>query len=321
MKRGTLKKPSGKNSKDADRGLLGLGWLWSRDSSKGLDDAVDLKTIDAWRKGLLSPGRREEVKRQLANDPRLMRQLEELIAADELIRELDTSEKAYEKNQSLIGSVRKRALEIVEHLKQPAWVGGLSASAAAIVLLVLIIPVTTTQGPYARLNEVYAGLNKPPESLQVPWTPKIVIRGDTTRPDDTPGTKLNDLLALAFQSGMAEGMRRIETRFPDVTLNPGGYVNPAGPECFEGINECEQLTELAKTSGSWAVAAFLECQDQPHNNATQALSLLGSLQQAWRDSVENELSSDILAITVDGNICLAAKSLLRDWGRPTVQMN
>ena len=74
-----------KKSKKTDRHILGLGWWWARSALSDCDEPVDLETIDAWRKGLLSAKHRREVKRQLANDPRLMRQLEELIAADELV--------------------------------------------------------------------------------------------------------------------------------------------------------------------------------------------------------------------------------------------
>lgn len=311
--------PKKKSKKTDNRLFLGLGWLWSRPASPDSGAPVDLETIDSWRRGLLGAKRRKEVKRQLANDPRLMRQLEELVAADELLREFDASSQAHESKHNLLHAVRKLVGETLAVLKRPALVGGLAASAVAVLLLVIVLPYQTSPNFGAQLDAFYANLDEPSEQIQVPWTPKIVIRSGTVEPEDTGEAKLNELLGQAFQSGMAEGIRRIESRFPDVRLNLGGYIRLDEPACHLDIGQCERQVELAKASGGWAVAAFLECQNPPDNKSLEALALLPNLQHAWRDlSPENTLSKDIQAIATDSDPCQAAEELLLNWGRPNL---
>jgi len=362
---------------------MGLGWLWSRPTSSDSGELVDLETIDAWRRGLISAERGKEVMRQLANDPQLMRQLEELVAADELIRECDASGQeqgskhnllltirkwvakklaspgsgepvdlntivvssqlkcsrlfvtheeilakelirefdasSQEHGNNLLLTIRKWVAETLASLKRPALAGGLAVSAVAAVLMVVVLPYQTSSNFSTQLDSYYASLDEPPKLLQVPWTPKISIRSGTDRTENAGETRLNELLGRAFQSGMAEGISRIESRFPDIQLNPGGYVSSDEPLCRPDIAQCERQVELAKMSGGWAVAVFLDCKNPFENKSLAPFSLLTSLQQAWRESnYENTLSKDIQKIPPDGALCQRVEELLVKWGRPNL---
>ena len=160
-----------------DRCALALAWLWSRPPSPEAGDAVDLETLDQWRQGLLTPERSNQVKRQLANDPRLMRMLEELVAADDLVQQWGAEEQAATQEPGAWTRLLRFAREVLSGLLEPRLAGGLVAVAASLLLVVMLVPLVMAPDLAGELDDIFAALDAPPEDLSLPWGPKIAMRG------------------------------------------------------------------------------------------------------------------------------------------------
>ena len=333
-----------------DPRTLALAWLWSRPPSEAAGDPVDLETLDQWRQGLLSPTRSAEVKSQLASDPRLMRMLEELVATDDLLNQWSAEEKATERGADVWTFLRARAEDIWVLLRtrvgealsrlrdtrldgglismmasSTRWTapstfsrlaGGLVVVTASLVLVVVLVPTFTKSTLDRRLDNVYAALHAPSEELTLPWGPRIAMRGARRTERDTAAAASQRLAKRAFQAGMVERMAQLSDRYPGSKLKPGDRLDSELPTCDPGGRACRQQVELAHTTGSWALAVYLQCQGTPAADQSKALDLLPQLNAAWRElAAGHPLGDQANAIAADQYPCGAVERLLRTWGR------
>jgi len=300
-----------------DPRALAMAWFWSRPSSADVGDAVDLETLDQWRQGLLSPERSGQVKRQLADDPRVMRMLEELMAADDLVQHWAAEEEeAVAPRPSLWARSRELAAEALSRLLEPRWAGGLVAATASVLFVAMLLPRLITPDLERGLNGLYAELDAPPEDLTLPWGPKIAMRGGPGADADAKLPERRRLAKRAFQAGMVDGMERLSARYPKVDLNVDGRLRAERPDCAAGDRGCRELVDLAHATGGWALAAYVQCRASPAVDQPQALELLPALQKAWRKLPGGHLlGADVDAIVADQNPCEAVRLLLRAWGR------
>ena len=226
-----------KASKSRIKNLLAVSWLWTRNDSADLASPVDLETLDQWRQGKLVGSRAAEVKRQLARDPRLMRMLEELIAAEEYLNEFER--KGIENARpSVLKKLKDWITNLLEPLRNPAWSGGLAATAAALILVVILLPQNLGPDLGRELNDIYASIDEPADGLQVPWTPKLAVRGGQASQESQETADFEKILELSFQSGMVDAFNKLETRFPEIDLNPGGYIKSSTVSCSGAVPCC-----------------------------------------------------------------------------------
>lgn len=97
-------------------------------------------------------------------------------------------------------------------------------------------------------------LEEPPSELQIPWSPRIVIRGSSMPKPEPKTEESTRLLKLAFQSGLVQGQQRIEARYPNTKLDSRGHLNRDLPSCAEADDLCRRQVELARDTGAWALA-------------------------------------------------------------------
>jgi anti-sigma factor RsiW len=121
-----------------DPRALAIAWWCSRSSILDGDGAVDLETLDQWRQGRLSPQRAADVKRQLGDDPRLMRMLEELIAADDVLQRWEAEAQTPAQPFSAWPPLRQVVDQVRSRLRDPIWAGGLVVATASLVLVALL---------------------------------------------------------------------------------------------------------------------------------------------------------------------------------------
>ena len=178
-------------------------------------------------------------------------------------------------------------------------------------------------GPYVtepdldkQLDGIYAALDAPPEDLTLPWGPRIAMRGAPRIDPDAEADESRRFAKGAFQAGMVEGMEQLRTRYPALNLNPGDRFHAEIPTCATGVEACRQLVELARTTGSWALAVFLQCWGPPAPDQSTALELLPELHKAWSElPVGHTLGDEVKTIVAAENPCGAVERMLRTWGR------
>lgn len=299
-----------------DPRALALAWLWSRPLSPEAGEGVDLETLDQWRQGLLSPARSDQVKRQLANDPRLMRMLEELVAADDLLQQWGAEEQAAKQESDAWTRLLRFAGDTLSRLFEPRWVGGLVAATAALLLVFILGPFLTEPDLNQKLEDVYAALDAPLEDLTPPWGPRIAMRDGPRTDPDAKLTESGRQAKRAFQAGMVEGMEQLRARYPALNLNPGDRLRGGLPECPVGDVACQRSVALARATGSWALAVYLQCRGSPSPDQPRAIDLLAELQTAWSGLPDGHpLGDQVNTIVADQNPCKTVERLLRAWGR------
>lgn len=294
---------------------LALAWLWSRPQPPDTDESVDLETLDQWRQGRLGAARAAQVKRQLANDPRLMHMLEDLIAADELLREWDAEQSASQ-SRSLLTQIRQLIGSALSRLREPLWAGGLVAVAASVLLAVILLPVAKGPDFGGQLEGLYASIEVPDDGQVLPWGPRIALRGSAQTPATAESSTPEALAKQAFQTGVSEGLEQLAARFPGLELSAAEQLAQALPDCVAGDARCQRQLELARVTGHWALAAHLQCRATETSASAEAFATLEALQTTWRElSPEHPLGVAVQAVSADQDTCMAIRQLLRAWGR------
>jgi hypothetical protein len=312
------------STETSDPRELALTWLWSQPPDVPGGPLVDLRALDQWRQGLLEPERAAQVKRLLADDPRAMQMLVELVAADRDLQEWESCRHDQISRRHPWVPVRQileRLGQLVDaalpRLADPAWARGLVAAAISVLLVVLLIPLLTEPDLSRQLDRAYAELEIPPEKIALPWGPKIAMRGGDQRgpavQDDGPG----QLARQSFQAGVADGVEQIQLRDPGFELSSSHSLQSARPDCAEGDARCQQWDDLSYATGRWALAAYLECRGSSAAEQDNTLrDLLPRLQRAWRETpAEHPLGTDVQNVRLDQQPCSAVNGMLRAWGR------
>lgn len=296
-----------------------LAWLWSRSPSPtaAAGEPVDLETLDQWRQGVLSADRSAQVKRQVADDPRLMQMLEELVAADNLVEQWATEERRSASAPSLWSRLGRFASDQLSRLREPVWAGGLAVAVASTVFVVVMLPIAKGPSLDSQLDSLYASLEVAGDDEVLPWGPRIALRGGSSRP--TIGVEHPTPEALskqAFQVGVIEGIDQLSGRYPGLDFAAAQHLPSDRPDCGVGDKACRRQVELAQATGRWALAAHLQCREAAASEPLVALSLLPELQTAWTEvSPEHPLGTAIQALPVGETGCAAIRAFLRYWGR------
>lgn len=294
---------------------MALAWLWSRPQAPDTDASIDLETLDRWRQGRLNAARAAQVKRQLANDPRLMRMLEELVAADELLGDW-TAPDAPKGSPSVWTQMRQVSGKALSRLLEPLWVGGLIAVAASVLLAVILLPATKGPDFNGTLDELYAALELPPDAEVLPWGPRIALRGSVEAPTTAESATPEVLAKQAFQAGVSEGIEQLGARYPELEVRAAEQLARDLPDCVAGDSLCRRQLELARVTGRWALAAHLQCRATDSAASPDAFATLDPLQTAWLElSPDHPLGSAVQAVSTAPDTCMAIRQLLRTWGR------
>jgi hypothetical protein len=159
-------------------------------------------------------------------------------------------------------------------------------------------------------------LDAPEQGLQLPFGPKIAIRGGTQAEPESLTAESQRLAQQAFQVGMRDRIEQLRARAPQFDPDPADHLNRDLPDSAVADRNCERMVGLARVTGRWALATYLQCTGLPAADQPQALDLLPDLQTAWRDSVAEHPRADALqSIAAQQDPCLGVQSLLRTWGR------
>jgi hypothetical protein len=295
---------------------LALAWLWSQPQTLTTDETVDLATLDLWRQGRLSGERSALVKRQLARDPRLMRMLEDLVGADELLQQWAAEEIPAKPSFRWWPWIHGPLRSLLSRLLDPLWAGGLIAAAASVLAVVILLPVA--QGPDlgGQFEELYASLEIPADGQVLPWGPRIALRGRAQPPSTVETAPPESLAKQAFQTGISEGLDELAARVPGLEVSAARQLARKLPECVAADKGCQQQLELARGTGRWALAAHLQCRAPEASISPEASTTLAALQSAWLElSPEHPLGSALLALSNADDQCAAIRQLLRTWGR------
>lgn len=295
-----------------------LAWLWSRSPSPtaAAGEPVDLETLDQWRQGLLSADRSAQVKRQVADDPRLMRMLEDLVAADELVEQWTAEEKRHASGPGLWSRLGRIARDLLSRLREPFWAGGLIVAAASTVFVAILVPIAQGPSLERQLDGLYASLEVTGDHDVLPWGPRIALRGSSRPPIGVDPPTPEALSKQAFQVGVVKGIKDLSGRYPAIDADAAEHLPRDLPNCAEGDEMCRRQVELAQATGRWALAAHLQCREAAAAEPLVALPLLPELQTAWTEvSPEHPLGTAMQALPIGETGCAAIRAFLRHWGR------
>ena len=300
-----------------DPAALALAWLSSRTQSFSAATPVDLETIDQWRQGLLSEERSSVVKRQLAEDPRLMRMLEELLAADQLVENWDISEEVNPPSIERLRHFSKSVRDFLSILLKPGPLVGFATASAALIVAVLLVPIKTTDSLEREIDDLFATVEVPTGGFVVPWRPRISIRGASDGAADGNLSQLEQLAKQAFQAGMVQGIHKLASGSSVADLNPDGRLAVELAACENESSTCEEVLALSQLTGTWAIAAFLECENPTDGPMSDPFDLLPSLQDSWGSmGSQISLSNNVQLIGTAEEPCVELEEMLRVWGRP-----
>jgi hypothetical protein len=245
-----------------------------------------------------------------------MRMLEELVTANDLLRPRGAEAGAPQRPFSAWAALRQLAGYTLSRWHDPKWAGGLIVVAASLLVAALLLPISTTPDFGQQLKSVYAELDVPAEELTLPWGPKIAMRGGVQPQLDAEAEASWQMARHAFQAGLIQGIEHLKARFPGVTTEFADRLHRDLPQCVEGDEACQQGVNLARMTGNWAFAMYLQCRGSPGPDLPRALSLLPQLQSAWIDRLPGHpLSKEVQTITPDQSACTAVGSMIRAWVR------
>lgn len=299
-----------------DNRAVALAWLWSGTPSSVTDDPVDLETLDQWRQGSLGAERSAQIKRQLADDPRLMQMLEDLVAADELMEQWTAEDARLASSAGLWSQLRQIARDLLSSLREPSWAGGVVVAAAATVFVAILLTVARGPSLDAKLDGLYASLEMSGGEGMLPWGPRIALRGSPRVPIGPGPATPEEMARQAFQVGVIDGIEALRDRYPGLDFSAAEHLPRNLPACVGGDEGCQRQAELARTTGRWALVAHLQCRDAEASEPLGALTLLPALQTAWAEfSADDPLASAVQALSVDEAGCPAIREFLRSWGR------
>lgn len=306
-----------------DSRALALAWLL-RPSSDGNDDsdALDLETLDQWRQGALPAHRAAAVKRQLSHDPRMMRMLEELMTADDLLEDWEPEESAAAVGQATGIGVKLKRLSITvrDTLNQfdLRWGGaGLAVAAAGVIAVAILIPVFPEADFDQQLEGMLAAVEEPPDQI-LTWGPRIAIRGSGSTESATRYDSLQQLTKRAFANGIADGVGQLRARYPGWAALYSFETIDLSANCGQDDALCAKTIDLARISGTWAFVAYLQCRTPPQIQAQvpQAFAMLPSLTADWvRLDDSNPMAQQLKDLAANENPCFALDSFLKRWGR------
>ncbi|QPB72195.1 hypothetical protein D5125_17290 [Magnetovirga frankeli] len=286
---------------------LGIAWLLSRERPSDQAPTIDLETLDQFRTGLLDENRSREVRKQVANDPRLLQMLEELIAADELVAQLDTQGANAPKALTAVQSWWEKASEALTNFLSPSWSGGLAAAATLVILVVMLAPMMQSPSLDSQLDDYYADLKSTASDVHWPWRPRIILRGGSVE-TGTPSTTKQ-----AFMYGVSQGLKKLQA---SGRLIPGsaGRLPEEAPLCLSVDVSCEREISLATSTGKWALASFLACQSPASSIDATGQAVFTTLSDQWAAlSPSTDLGALINTYSLKGPGCKDVEELLR-WG-------